>query len=182
MTKSLPTVPHRETTASPPQRECGACSACCYAVGVSKLNKGQWKTCNYQSKKGCQIYGEKQRPLECAVYECLWLAGMGKKRDRPDRLGMIFDVPDMLLVSPIYQGISVVACKEFRPGASKSKRGAKVLEELQKTSVIIMLRIGGKRELMGPSKLVHEIVKRIKAQANGKLVTIDPPVHEDGPQ
>jgi hypothetical protein len=74
---------------------CGSCRACCRGLGVTELEKPEWKACKHQSKAhGCKIYAT--RPLSCQQYECLWLSWRKAGKPippqlRPDRCGVIFD-------------------------------------------------------------------------------------------
>ena len=146
-------------------RTCGACSACCYVLGVERIGKPGWQACSLHKKgKGCTVHGKEERPLECSTYECLWLAGLGERRDRPDRSGLIFDVPDSILTNPLYQGIRTMICREAVPGAIESKRGQQLLSRLRENNTVVLLVAQGKqRRMSGKQELVAELLRRLQA-------------------
>lgn len=88
-----------------PSRTCGSCTVCCTLQGV-RDPEGQFdpkppnvpcsKLCKTAS--GCAIYAH--RPPECREFQCLWLQGAGEPEDRPDLLGVMFEVQDQ--VDPPY--------------------------------------------------------------------------------
>lgn len=160
-------MPTKLPIAKTPQT-CGDCSACCFVLGVERLQKSSWQACEHHSKKKhCKLHNTEQRPLECSIYECLWLAGMGQRKDRPDRLGLVFDIPDTLH-SPLYEGIQVAVCREVRPGALESKRGRKILNHFQANNAVILIVASGKRRrLTGKEALVMKIGQRLAASNAG---------------
>ena len=74
---------------------CGACTACCRALGVAELDKPEWKKCSHVISSGCGIYAD--RPQSCRDYSCIWRQSQDHspmpKAYRPDRLGVVFDEP-----------------------------------------------------------------------------------------
>jgi len=63
------------------KRECGDCNECCIWIGVKALNKPPAIPCAYLCDKGCSIY--KNRPNECAKFDCAWLQGQMPEEDQP---------------------------------------------------------------------------------------------------
>ncbi len=93
-----------------PQRTCGECESCCYAIAIPETGAGAFTPCPYQlsittarpaagpRKCGCSIYpvgdGEDQRPPNCEQWECAWLKGftldgIPEAQLRPDRSGVV---------------------------------------------------------------------------------------------
>jgi hypothetical protein len=69
---------------------CGECRACCTALGVQELSRGNYERCEHICEAGCAIYAE--RPDSCRIFSCWWKLGeMGDERRRPDRLGVILE-------------------------------------------------------------------------------------------
>jgi Fe-S-cluster containining protein len=74
-------------------RACGECTACCTAVSVEELDKGQNVRCQHlSSTSGCAIYQD--RPASCRKYNCLWLKGELPEKYRPDKSGVVFSWGD----------------------------------------------------------------------------------------
>lgn len=79
-------------------RTCGPCTVCCTLQGVKDgMPDGKPKPpaepCRFLATgecSGCSIY--EQRPEECRTYTCLWLDGFGRLGDRPDRIGVMFEI------------------------------------------------------------------------------------------
>ena len=99
-------------------RTCGGCTACCKTHAVSQVQTtyGEWcQHCKIGS--GCTVYD--QRPIDCRVYECVWLKGKGKESDRPDRLKIVMDVTIIK-----FDGEDVVLLNfwEVEPGAASQAR------------------------------------------------------------
>jgi hypothetical protein len=60
---------------------------------VTALEKPVQVPCKHLAKapaKGCSIY--EYRPPECRDWKCAWLKGWTPTEDRPDRLGLVFDL------------------------------------------------------------------------------------------
>lgn len=69
-------------------RECGSCTACCIATFVPELGKVEGVLCPH-CLSSCTIYDS--RPTSCRTYECLWLKGDLKERDRPDKVHFLLE-------------------------------------------------------------------------------------------
>lgn len=101
------------------KRECGSCTACCRVVPVEGLGKGAGIKCTHQRSTGCAIYAN--RPLECRLWECAWLAGADVKR--PDHAGYVIDMADDRVKITVGDGeteflhVRVVWADPLRPGA-----------------------------------------------------------------
>lgn len=135
-----------------PERTCGDCTACCTVLGVKQIEKQPFHTCAHQGRKGCTIYEE--RPGTCAAYRCSWLDGMGARRDRPDRLGVIFDQaapPNVRELEELAAGGNADAAEELRkargsirvrevrPRALHDRRVARKLETLARAGFTVRL-------------------------------------------
>jgi hypothetical protein len=90
-------------------RSCGACTACCDAVGVEELGKSEFTQCKHLCATGCAIY--KKRPGQCRDYMCSWRALWTPNDEswRPDHLGVIFDVHEEGM-----GGLPAIRCWQLR--------------------------------------------------------------------
>ena len=78
----------------PTTRKCGNCRACCWRYPIFELDaKPKQQACEHECRAGCAI--QESKPKECGRYACFWLKGFGIYGDRPDKLGAIFDLPDI---------------------------------------------------------------------------------------
>lgn len=132
-------------------RSCGACRACCRILGVETLQKPPFQPCPFLSARGCACYTE--RPDECREYRCYWLAGHGDPRDRPDRLGVIFDDHEPMFASPAFAAIPALVAREILPGARARRRAAALIDALATKMVVFVSAYGaaGKAEIRGPA-------------------------------
>lgn len=85
-------------------RSCGSCTLCCTVQGVKEGMPGTpsgeklpnvpcpHAKIHAPSCGGCAIY--ESRPAECSGYSCMWLKGLGGTADRPDKVGVLFEVHD----------------------------------------------------------------------------------------
>ena len=97
-----------------PDRSCGGCTACCKTHEIRELEKPEGRWCAHcEIGKGCRIYAEK--PKGCAAFECMWLQGVGKEEDRPDRSRVVMDSLDF------GDGVLVLMLFEVSPGGFRTK-------------------------------------------------------------
>lgn len=105
-------------------RTCGSCTVCCTLQGIKEgMPDGEPKLpgirCQYLCGKRknrttpCKAYAD--RPEECASYACMWLVGYGEPKDRPDRLGIMFETHED-------QGEVIVIARTTRRGKEKTLR------------------------------------------------------------
>lgn len=143
------------------ERQCGQCQACCQRFEIAELDKPERQTCAHQCKQGCGIYVE--RPARCAAYRCRWLQGDPslERRDRPDRLGVIFDSHSAL--GELLEGLSYVVAHEVRPKALKGKRAARWIEALSRERLVVQVSFEGKRRVRGPAALLAEFERRTES-------------------
>lgn len=140
-------------------RACGECAACCELPAVPSLGKEACTPCPNSSAAGCAIYPD--RPGECRDYRCLWLDdAVGDEADRPDRLGLMFDLPSLVQDHPDYQGVQVICAREVRPGARDEPRAAALLTRLARRLVVRLSAPSGRTQLMGPRPLLELLVRR----------------------
>lgn len=80
-------------------RACGECSECCFGLYIQQLDKKPLTWCEHACASsggvGCAIYQD--RPSVCRDYHCAWkepgpLADVLGDEQRPDRVGVIFQV------------------------------------------------------------------------------------------
>lgn len=72
------------------KRKCGDCRACCFTFANHELEKPEYKWCQHACEGGCAIYGK--HPMECRGFFCTWLQGFANEEDRPDKVGVVFDI------------------------------------------------------------------------------------------
>lgn len=121
-------------------RSCGVCRICCKLPSIPELDKPADTWCEHaaltNAKPGCSIYDD--RPGVCRDFKCAWLDGLGEERDRPDRLGVMWQPITMPTGEP---GLAFV---EARPGALQTPRVRALLREFmrKKPGQIIQRRSG----------------------------------------
>jgi hypothetical protein len=144
-------------------RSCGSCTACCSALQVKELDKGDYEPCKHLRRgsiKGCGIY--KDRPEDCRVYQCLWLAtdALGNTPDlRPDRCGFIMS-------SSVFKSEAMgvdegfIMVHELNPGASHTPRAVALLSKLAEGVLVIEIMPDGIRKVRGgPPHLVERMMR-----------------------
>ncbi len=133
-------------------RACGDCQACCTALQVHSLRKGDWERCKHQGPLGCRIYS--RRPDDCAGYACLWLQGLGDRDWRPDRLGVVLSIVD----SERWGHHLMV--HELRPGALAQPEVARRIERLMQDYPAFSITPAGMRKLLGgPEAVVLQLME-----------------------
>lgn len=93
-------------------RSCGECAECCTVIGVKELKKHHYEACKHIHNGKCGVYD--RRPPSCRSYMCFWLAGEFSWDDRPDKLGVLFQVDEDV------HGLWIEVY-ETRPGAWNDK-------------------------------------------------------------
>ena len=110
-------------------RTCGECRVCCKLPDIEALGKPINTWCKHADLKraggGCGIYDK--RPQTCREFSCAWLSGLGEDRDRPDHLGVMYQVVEMP------DGRSGLGVVEYREGALESHRVRAQIEQFEKT-------------------------------------------------
>ena len=122
------------------ERRCGSCSECCFSVGVIEFDKRLFTHCPHEktSKSGsCGVYAH--RPPSCASFSCNWLQGLFDRKDRPDRIGIVFATAEL-------PGLQAVIAWVRKDGAHERGRGHELLALLaRQVPVCILLRDGTKK-------------------------------------
>jgi hypothetical protein len=139
-------------------RSCGTCTACCTAKGVKELKKPDGVKCTHlvNGVKGCSIY--EGRPSSCVEWSCLWRLGGFEGADRPDRVGVVVDVTEVNHdVWPDGQAFTV---REAYPGGIE--RASTFLQSIAAHSVVVVVRPGRPREVLGPPEKVEQVSKTIQ--------------------
>jgi len=142
-------------------RTCGPCSECCYVLGVHELGKRDFAHCTHE-KRGCGIYGT--RPESCRSFQCVWLQGQLDRKDRPDRIGIVFATADM----SVHQQQVVIAYVR-KPGADKTGRGAELLNILAQQVPVAIIRWDGTRSIMAGEQFKH-LLAGIRSELNTEAV------------
>jgi len=109
------------------KRECGTCTACCTTMIVPELNKAAHCDCPF-ANQGCTMYDD--RPPTCADWNCLWLLGHFRDRDRPDKTGYV----SWVMPAPQVRswGHPVVAMREIKEGSTVIPAGQRAIKKLTK--------------------------------------------------
>lgn len=130
---------------------------------MPSLDKLPYSTCRHACAAGCASYAD--RPGECHAYRCLWLDdAVGEAGDRPDRLGLMFDLPSLVEDHPDYAGVQAICARELHPRARDEARAAALLTRLARVMIVRLTSPGGRTELMGPRHLVELLVERARAR------------------
>lgn len=110
-------------------RACGDCRMCCKLPDIPELAKPIDTWCRHadldRPDGGCKIYND--RPAVCRSFACGWLKGLGQERDRPDRLGVMWQPIQMPDGRP---GLAFV---ESEPGALGKPRVRRWLEQFNRS-------------------------------------------------
>ncbi len=113
-------------------RSCGTCTLCCKLIGVTDLEPekpaGQW--CSFCDRKGggCNAYDE--RPEGCSNFSCLWLAGIGDDRIKPERCKVVLSFAE--------SGILQVHVEPTRSTTYKAGVIGKFLSQYKQPYVVII--------------------------------------------
>jgi len=102
---------------SRPRRRCGPCRECCWRYPIPPIDKPKREPCPRFGETGCTSYDD--RPKECSRYRCLWLMGFGGSSDRPDELGIIFDLPDEVQPAILVARMSRTSGELARPARAR---------------------------------------------------------------
>lgn len=164
-----------------PAGGCGGCVACCTIMGVKSLDKHQFIPCVHQLYRigdsrpdlpgGCGINDSK--PEECAGYKCLWRAGcmLPLPQNRPDRLGIIADLPSPELVEAV--GRPFIQVHECWPGARREPRVRYVLEALAERMPYVFVYYNKSGcYIMGPEDFKRAVVRAWVGEDNYRLMEI----------
>lgn len=131
------------------QRPCGECSACCTALGVHEIGKGEYVRCDHICEGGCAVYDT--RPQSCRTYQCLWSTMPPDRMSdefRPDRLGIIVEITENKI------GKAIVA-REVIAGTMDDREGPAfqlvwLLAERAKAFILIFRKGQDRKALFPP--------------------------------
>jgi hypothetical protein len=133
-------------------RRCRQCDACCEVVAVAEIAKPEQARCPHQGqdgKPGCAIYEE--RPESCRTWSCGWLRGYGKEKDRPDKLGVIFDAVETV-------GGPTIQVREVWMGSFQQPRAMISINGFAKKMPVVLMFRNGTRKLIGPQSIVRKML------------------------
>ncbi len=115
-------------------RECGTCTACCQVMIVPELNKPANQACQY-ADDGCTMY--EHRPPTCKDWDCLWIKGEFRERDRPDKIGFVpWMMPAELMRDWKHH---VVAFREIKEGATVLAAAEKIIKKFNKVGISVIV-------------------------------------------
>jgi hypothetical protein len=159
------------------ERTCGACTACCYALGVDAIDKPEFEDCKHLLQadsacggcdSGCAVYAD--RPEPCKTYKCLWLDGLiPDEEERPDKLGVVFTPSASKVLGPYVQVTEVI------DGAVERDDVRRLIEVLGEHVAVLHIRAEGTRVLVAaPEEVFKRVVEILRAQSQDfKIVKRD---------
>jgi len=140
-------------------RCCGPCTACCFSQAVGEINKPAFESCPHVGQDGCAIYNK--RPSGCRAWSCLWRLGLLTNKDRPDSLGIVFDVTLANDRAIIYPGGQALVAREVIPGSFDKSQD--LLNHLASDKIIILVKAGDtRREVIGPQDQLEYMEQMIQ--------------------
>ena len=90
--------------------ECGACTACCFALDIDEIAKPKNVLCQH-CDGGCSVHDNK--PVSCSDFKCAYYEAKNVKESlRPDNCGVIFIRHSDTLFKAI-----VIPDKQVKPSA-----------------------------------------------------------------
>ncbi len=130
-------------------RACTPCTACCVelpipAGAVSYDLKPPGAPCPHLCSTGCAAYSE--RPTMCRDFECAWLSDPSWPDGwRPDRCGLL------CLREMLHDQVPAAAVYEIVPGALQKRKATWIIQELQRTTSIVVIvdQEGRRRGVLG---------------------------------
>lgn len=127
-------IPEPSAPPPDPPRRCGGCTACCKTHAIRALDKppGQW-CAHCRPGQGCGIYDA--RPEECRTYGCLWLAGYGPDRIRPDRSRVVLGTVTFTVRG---KPLELVTMNELTPGSLAKPAGQEIVQRLLAGHAILL--------------------------------------------
>ena len=140
------------------RRRCGNCTACCLVLQVPELGKPRDIACPHAGN-GCKDYDH--RPASCRSYRCMWLDGFLDQRDKPNRIGIVLDRPDVMVSGEIWSDIPSVMIRVVHPGAKLARRAKEIINTLAERKAVLLAR-GDDRKLKGPAALVSVVNARMQ--------------------
>lgn len=149
-----------------PTRECGGCTACCYAMEVytETVRTPCWENCEHQIDAGCAIYED--RPYPCRKFNCGWLFGIGIEEDRPDKNGiLLFNRPMDSL-----DGAEIPVAHEVWLGASSKGRGKTIIKKVVRAKgACLVVRPDGSRRFWCQEIGILELFRSQMTDEQGTL-------------
>lgn len=125
-------------------RQCGACRLCCKTLYIGERGThdgvpyefvhypGTW--CKHASERGCTLHTTPLKPLACRTFQCLWLLGVGRDEDRPDKIKFVTTIEEragrLSEDGPLEEPATHIIVYDSVYNAHKSKRAARFMEEL----------------------------------------------------
>jgi hypothetical protein len=77
-------------------RHCDGCTLCCSLLPIKEIGKPAGVDCKHQCAGGCGVYGARQMPASCRLWNCRWLVEDDTADQvRPDASHLVIDIlPD----------------------------------------------------------------------------------------
>ena len=96
-----------------------------------------------KSGGGCAVYGS--HPVDCKAFRCGWLDGAGKRKDRPDKSGIVLKRASIDLSG---EG-ELAVLMENRQGALKSRAGKRLARQgLAEGKIVLRVKGGDTRNII----------------------------------
>lgn len=147
-------------------RKCGSCTACCAVIGVPALNKPEYQGCKHQKAAGCAIYGTPERPIECGQWNCAWLEGFGRTKDRPDKSGV-------LAYGAKRRGQMLIHVAEVWAGAIQQAQMDPFIDKVARQKLVVITTKDGKRRITGPPGELLKLKENLdEAQRKGEKLVL----------
>lgn len=148
-------------------RACGDCHACCVVPEIEHLGKPARVPCRHLCDEGCRVYVE--RGEVCRSFRCLWLEGAMGAGNRPDKLGVMFNLIELDAITP------AIVATEVLPGALQQGIPQWILASamIPATGLVYLQPVDGGPQWAGTeektsrAKLI-ERVKRLEAEQAAK--------------
>lgn len=148
------------------KRKCGSCTACCAVIAVPALNKPEYQPCKHQAPAGCAIYGKPERPIECSQWNCAWLEGFGRTKDRPDKSGV-------LAYGIERRGQKLIHFAEVWSGAIQQAQMDAFIDEAARQRLVVISTKDGKRQIKGPPGELSKLRANLEeAQGRGEKLVL----------
>ena len=142
-----------------PDRECGACTACCteLTVDTPEFAKPAGTPCIHLSGQGCGIHAV--RPRICRTWFCAWrrVASLPNEA-RPDRSGLLVSLNFVSQPQNCLEGVSINVRMLAGSDAIANGMAATVLDSVCDQLVPVWFSDGSKKMLMHPDNDVARFV------------------------
>jgi hypothetical protein len=145
-----------------PERECGECDVCCWALNVIECNAPEFTRCEYMTGCGDRRCGAYEtRPVVCRRFACQWLKGLklapfSEADLRPDRAGLF------LWMMPTMAWGRVLTATEAYPGGFSNPTAKAIIDASSARWLLILVHASGRRQIIGPRDQVQAAMEKLE--------------------